>query len=73
MMKLDVKRIGDYYFITKGMGKLRTCINPHDIKDDKQTVFPLMIDKPIAYIKLTDGKEVSVGFHSDYIRKYFEL
>ena len=70
--KLEVKRIGDHYYITKGIGKLRTSIYPEDIKESTK-VFPLMIDKPQAYIKLSNGKEVNVGFHTDYIRRYFEL
>lgn len=73
-MKIIVKRIGDDFYITKGIGKLKTSIYPHDIpKNDNRSIFPLNIDKSIGYIITSDGKEVSVGLHTDYIKRYFEL
>ena len=69
-----VKRIGDIFYIIKGIGKLRASIYPQDIpEDDERTIFPLNIDKPIAYIITSEGKEISVGYHTDYIKRYFEL
>jgi len=69
-----VKRIGDRYFIAKGFSKLKTCIYPHDIDEGNENkAFPLMTDKSIAYIRLDNGKEISTGYHSDYIRRYFEM
>lgn len=69
-----VKRIGDNFYIIKGIGKLKTSIYPQDIpEDDRRFIFPLNIDKPIAYIITSEGKEISVGYHTDYIKRYFEL
>ena len=74
MLSLKLKRIGDHYFIIGGVSKLRTTILPHDFGDeDRDKVYDVCLTDYIAIVKLDNGKELSTGFHSDYIRKYFEV
>ena len=74
MLNLKLKRIGDYYFIIGGMARLRTTILPHDFREeDRDKVYDVCLNDYIAVVKLDNGKELSTGFHSDYIRRYFEV
>ena len=69
-----VKRIGDNFYIIKGIGRLKTSIYPTDIpEEDRRIAFPLNTDKQIAYITTSTGKEISTGYHTDYIKRYFDL
>ena len=74
MLQLEVKRIGDYYYVVKGFTKLRTCIYPHDlIGEPNGKVYPVELKGKFASIKLENGKAKNIGFHSEYIKRYFEL
>ena len=74
-MRLDVKRVGDNYYITRGTGRLRTSIKPHDINDPNEhnKVYPINLNGTVATITTSNGKQISTGFRSDYIRRYFDI
>ena len=74
MLGLKVKRIGDHYFIFRGFNKLKTIILPHDFgEEDKDKIYEVCMKNAIATIKLDNGKELSTGYHTGYLKKYFEM
>ncbi len=74
MFNLEVKRIGDYYYVVKGVTKLKTCILPHDlVSEPNGKVYPLNMKGKFATITLINGKEKNIGFHTNYVKRYFEM
>jgi len=74
MINLKVKRMEDNYYIVRGFSKLKTSIFPIDmIGEPANKEYPLKVSGKMAIIELENGKEVSTGFHIDYVKRYFEI